>query len=137
MRVFKWEKTDKFTFTWYRSEICHFLKESGDADFIAAIVGERWVERFWEWQWYAEAFYLIAIVDYLSDLHNVERYGGYNTYRRYKLENVLYPQDVLINFRLQPEKYNPQMVIEQCKKDPCSRYFIRYNIVEGDIRDVA
>ena len=137
MQTIIWDKNDKNSFEWYRSEICHLLKRLGDADFVSMVVEEQWIPTFWEWEWYAEAFYMLAIIDYLSDVNEVKRFSGYDEYRNYKLEKVLYPQSVLINMRLFPDKYNEESIVKKCKEDPCSKYFIKYNIVEGDIRNVA
>ncbi len=132
-----WNNNNRMHFEQFRSEICHLLKSLNDTDFVVKIIKEKWIETFWKWGWKEESLYVLALLDYLSDLYQVEPFTYYDWYRNQKLDNVLYPQSILIEDHLKPEQNIKEKVIKKCQQDYCSSFFIKYNIVEGDIRNVA
>ena len=83
-----WERDNRLHFDNFRSEICHFLKSKGDVDFVTIIIKENWIERFWKWGWKEESLYILAVLDYLSDLYKVSPYNKYDWYRTQKLEEI-------------------------------------------------
>lgn len=72
-----------------------------------------------------ESLYVIAMVDYLCRLHNWGTYEGYQEYRRYKLEEPLYPQDMRLAKMLGVEIPKGDLIPE----------FARFNIIEGEIME--
>ena len=132
-----WQKTNRIFFDNFRSEVCHILKSAGDAEFVSIVVSEKWVETFWKWNWKEESLYTLALLDYLSDLYDVTPYSAYDWYRKQKLDETLFPQSIMIEDRLKPERKIKEKVVEDCRNNYCSSFFIKYNIVEGDIRNVA
>lgn len=126
----------RMEFELFKSEICHMLKELGDVEFVTKIVRERWIDQYWERKWYPESFYLLAMLDYLSLLYNVPKLENYNEQRKFKLEKIIYPRDVLFLEKVMPDKQYKKRILEECKNNPCSAEFLKYSIVEGDIRDV-
>ena len=126
----------RMDFELFKSEMCHRLKSAGDVEFITKLVMENWIEEYWNKEWYPECFYLLAMLDYLSGLYDVPKFSKYNKYRNYKLEKILYPRDVLFLEKFVPEENYKRKVLEECKNNPCSAEFLKYNIIEGDIRDV-
>jgi len=129
-------KEYRMEFELFKSEMCHRLKDLGDVDFVIKMVEEEWIDKYWEKKWYPESFYLLAMLDYLSSLYSVPKLEKYNEYRNYKLENIIYPRDILFLEKLMPEGQYKKSVLEECANNPCSAEFLKYNIVEGDIRDV-
>ncbi len=132
-----WDSNNRIPFEQFRSEVCHLLKRKGDADFVALIMKQNWVKMFWDWNWYEESLYTLALLDYLSDLYRVTPFAGYDWYRKQSLDKPLLPQSVLIMAKLKPDDHIIEKTINDCQKNYCSSFFIKYNIVEGDIRDVA
>lgn len=126
----------RMEFELFKSEACHWLKNLGDVEFVTRLVTEDWISIFWNKEWYPECFYLLAMLDYLSAIYNVPKLGKYNDYRGYKLESILYPRDILFWEKILPEAQYKKRVLEECRSNPCSAEFLKYNIIEGDIRDV-
>lgn len=71
------------------------------------------------------------MLDYLSRLNNVPTCKNYNDIRRAKLEQPLYPSSVLLLCKAQRS---------DAPKDECIRTaireFMRFNIVESEVRNV-
>ncbi|MDO4338879.1 MAG: hypothetical protein Q4C91_12460 [Eubacteriales bacterium] len=59
-------------FETFKSNVCHLVKDQGDLDFIIEVLQSKDIRRYWDRKWYPEAFYLLAMVDYLS---RVNRYA--------------------------------------------------------------
>lgn len=133
----KWNKDDRIHFDQFRSGVCHLLKSMGDVDFVELIVKENWIELFWNFGWKKESLYMLAMLDYLSDLYNVPPFSYYDPFRLQKMEYTVFPQSVLIEDKIWPNKHIKEEVVKKCTLDPISKYFVKYNIVEGDIRDVV
>lgn len=122
----------RMDFEAFKSTICHMVKDLGDFDFIIDILGKNLVRIYWEREWYPEAFYLLAMVDYLSRIHNLPVCENYADIRCHKLEEPLFPRDVRMGVMLSPELD----MREQCLKEAIPE-FLRHNIVEAYIRDVV
>lgn len=127
----------KFYFDIFRSEVCHMYKSKGDKSFIEEVLLAHAVENLWEMKQYAKAFYLIAIIDYLSDKYNIPYFEDYNYYRTQSLKNTLFPREIVLLDKINANNNEKIRAIEKCKKHPIGKYFYRYNIIEGDITDVV
>lgn len=115
----------------FKSNVCHLVKDSNEIDFIISSLRSDDIRRYWEKQWYPEAFYVLAMIDYLSRINNIPLCEKYNDIRAKTLKRTLYPRDVVIAARL-----NPSLNIkEQCKKEAIPE-FMRFNIVESEIENV-
>ena len=123
---------ERKSFEWFRSEVCHRLKFLGDKEFVIKLVEEDYISIFWEMKWYAESLYLLAMLDILSKKYNAPLCTRYDYYRTQKLENILYPLDILIKEELTPELKWKEEILKDCNPE-----FLKYNIVEGDIYDVV
>lgn len=122
----------RMEFELFKSEACHELKRRGDASYILYLVEEDVISLYWELDWHAESLYLLAMLDYLSKLHNAPICNKYDYYRTKKLANILYPKDVLLMDKLNPDSNIKEEVLKTCNPE-----FLKYNIVEGDLRDVV
>jgi len=120
----------------FKSDMCHFLKRLGDRDFMFLAISEKWVPIFWEANMNVKAFYTLALLDYLAHLHGLQPFPGYECYRSLTLSAIVYPRDVLAESIVSANDKLAE-VVEIAKKDPVGKYFIKYNIIEMDIRNVS
>lgn len=116
----------------YKSNICHLVKDKGDIDFIIDTLKENQIRIYWERKWYPESFYLLAMVDYLSRENDLPLCNDYEDIRKCTLSEPLYPRDVILAAKLA----SSLDVKEQCLKEAIPE-FMRFNIVESEIRDVC
>ena len=116
----------------FKSTVCHRLKEAGDIKFIIETLESREIRLFYNRRWYPECFYLLAMLDYISRINNVPLCSEYDDLRQMKLEKIIYPSSV----RAQAVASHSNKPLEQSVQDSIPE-FIRYNIVENEVRDVA
>ncbi|OUC52238.1 hypothetical protein B7939_02115 [Eggerthia catenaformis] len=113
-------------FTTFRSEMCHRLKRLGDQNFINYVIHDQLIETFYKMKWYPEMLYTLAILDKVSKENKITLNSKYNSLRTLKLKEMILPEwCYYIDYKI-------DSLIENADKD-----FLKYNIVEGDIRDVA
>ena len=67
----------------------------------------------------------------------MELFAGYEYYRQNKLAEPLFPLDIIMMDKLSPESNIKDEILQECNKNECSKEFLKYNIIEGDIRDVV
>jgi len=116
----------------FKSNVCHMVKEMGDLDFLIHIIQSNDIRRYFDKCWYPESLYLLAMVDYLSRENDLSIYSEYDDLRRAKLQAPLYPASVHVMCSAlkqnTPKKESWEAAIHEFK---------RFNIVEGDVRDVV
>lgn len=115
----------------FRSNICHELKEEGDFDFIINALKNDKVNYYWHKKWYFESFYLLAMIDYLSRINNIPLCSKYEGIRRNKLSRPIYPKDVIL-----AEKIAPTLNMKEKARRKAIKEFLRFNIVECEVRNV-
>ena len=116
----------------FKSTICHRVKELGDIDFIIDTLENRDIRMYFEWKWYPESLYLLAMIDYLSRENGVPLCEEFDDIRRCRLEKPIYPSSVLA------------MAAASKKEDELRRAekmaipeFKRFNIIESEVRNVV
>lgn len=125
-------KETRVDFELFKSEICHCVMRMGDLDFIAAALIKNDIREYERREWYPECLYLLAMVDYLSRINDIPLYNGYNDLRCKKLSRTIYPRSILALAAVHgDDKYLKESERESIPE------FIRFNIVEAHIRDVA
>ena len=121
----------RHTFEVFKSNFCHLVKDKGDIDFIIDVLTTDEVRTLYDRQWYAEAFYLLAMVDYLSRENDVPLCTKYNDIRVQKLQDVIYPAGaVLLDTAAKNDKH-----CSECMKNAIPE-FLHFNIVESEVRNV-
>lgn len=115
----------------FKSNVCHLIKDTGDLDFIISTLQKDEIGRYWSKQWYPEAFYLLAMVDYLSRIHKIPQCTKYDDIRSSSLKQPLYPRDITIAAKLSKDP----RVKEQSRKEAIPE-FLRFNIIESEIRNI-
>ena len=119
------------SFEVFKSNVCHLVKDKGDIDFIADTLTTDDVRVLYDRKWYAEAFYLFAMVDYLSRENGVSLCTGYNDIRTKKLRRIVYPTGVVLSdAAAKTDKHR-----RECMKNAIPE-FLRFNIAENEVRNV-
>lgn len=119
------------SFELFKSTACHKLKEMGDIPFISMLLESNQIRTYYEKQWYPESLYLLAMLDYLSKLHSIPLCSNYNGIRKAKLTQPLYPSEVLLMCELLHSDSPKEEALSKAIPE-----FLRFNIVEYDIRNV-
>ena len=120
------------SFEVYKSNVCHLVKEKGYIDFIMDILTDDEIRILYDRKWYAECFYLLAMVDYLSHANKIPICSKYNDIRKKKMPELLYPTGVV----LMDEAMKTDANKKECLKKAIPE-FMKYNIVEVDVQNVC
>ncbi len=121
----------RIDFELYKSNVCHAVKELGDIAFILQVLKSNDIQQYYNWEWYPECFYLLAMTDYLSRVNDIPLCDRYNELRCCKLQHTVYPASILALAAVNDDA----QIKEQSIKTSIPE-FIRYNIVEKEIRNV-
>lgn len=118
-------------FELFKSNVCHRVKELGDIDFLIETLEKDDIRKYYKKKWYPECFYLLAMLDYLSRENNIPPCEDYNDLRKLKLKSVLYPSGVLSLASASKSDRPKKQALEEAIPE-----FLRFNIVESEIRNV-
>ena len=118
-------------FETFKNSVRLHLKSMGDLPFLSDLVEKDEITACFRKGWYQECFYLVAMLDYLCRINNIELYRKYNALRCYKLDKPLWPADVLALCDDPGEEAAKAKAMEEAIPE-----FLRFNIVEGNVRDV-
>lgn len=119
------------SFEVFKSNVCHSVKDNGDIDFIIDTLEADEIRRLYDRKWYPEAFYLLAMVDYLSRENNIPLCKNYNDIRNQSLAKTIYPASaVLSDTAMRTDKHKAET-----RKNAIPE-FMRFNIVESEVRNV-
>ena len=121
----------RYDFEVFKSNVCHRVKDSDEIDFILSVLEFDDVRRYWNKKWYPEAFYILAMIDYLSRINDIPMCTRYDDIRSNSLKKPLYPRDVELVMTFDPSAD----LKEQCMKKAIPE-FLKFNIVESDIENV-
>ena len=125
------EERRRPSFEVFKSNTCHLVKDLGDIPFIIQLLQSNEIRKYYEKKWYPEALYLLAMLDYLSRENNVPLCTNYQDIRSVKLQKPLYPSSVVIMCKTlhseEPKEECIRMAIPE---------FIRFNIIESEVRNV-
>ena len=119
-------------FETFKSNVCHLVKDRGDLDFIIEVLQSKDIRRYWDRKWYPEAFYLLAMVDYLSRVNELPICTDYNDIRACSLKEPIYPRDVVLAARISSELDQKPLCMEEAIPE-----FKRFNIIESEVRNVC
>lgn len=86
------ENSRTISFEAYKSNVCHRVKALGDIPFVIETLKSREVLRLYECEQYAQAFYLLGVVDYLSRETGLPLCSEYQEIRKHCLDKPIYPQ---------------------------------------------
>lgn len=123
---------ERNNFELFKSNICHRVKELGDVDFIVETLENNEILTYYRKKWYPECFYLLAMLDYLSRMNNVPLCNKYDNLRQYKLDEPIYPAGILAISAASKD----ESIKEKARRESIPE-FIRFNIVESEVRNVV
>ena len=119
-------------FETFKSNICHYLKNLGDVEFIKTYIADDWVRYYYDLEYLPECFYILAMLEYLCRVNNIAMTDKYDDIRQYKLSDLAFPQGVKTVFIITGDENVKEEAIKKAIPE-----FLKYNIVEWGIRDVA
>lgn len=122
---------NRCSFEIFKSNVCHFVKDKGDINFILETLSSDEVRILYNRKWYAESFYLLAMVDYLSRENDIPICTNYNDIRSQRLQEIIYPAGIILSDTvLKTDKHR-----KECMKHAIPE-FLNFNIVENEVRNV-
>lgn len=119
------------SFELFKSNVCHWLKEKGDIDFLIQVLESDLIRKYYNRKWYLESFYLLGMLDYISRINDVPMCSEYDDLRQQRMQEIVYPVGVLLTARV----LGDESIKEQALKEAIPE-ILRFNIVESDIRNV-
>ena len=119
------------SFELFKSNVCHWLKEEGDIDFLIQVLESDLIRKYYNRKWYLESFYLLGMLDYISRINDVPMCSEYDDLRQQRMQEIVYPVGVLLTARV----FGDESIKEQALKEAIPE-ILRFNIVESDIRNV-
>lgn len=120
------------SFETFKSNTCHHVKDMGDIDFIIETLETDEIRKLYERSWYRESLYLLAMVDYLSRMNSLPICTNYNDIRVQKLDKPLFPAGVVVSSAATGDESVKEQAIANAIPE-----FMRFNIVESEVRDVC
>ena len=123
---------NRIDFDLFKSNVCHRLKEHGNTEFLIDILESGIIRQYYDKQWYPEALYLLAMLDYLSRVNEEVLCTDYDDLRSKKLQETVFPSSVIAQALVTGDETVKSKAIEESIPE-----FIRLSIVEKDIRDVV
>lgn len=121
----------RMSFETFKSNVCHMVKDNGDIAFIIDTLESNKIRTLFDRKWYPEALYLLAMVDYLSRENDVPLCTNYNDIRASKLHTPIFPASVIIaSAAMKNDRMRHESMAAAIPE------FLRFNIVEGEVRNV-
>lgn len=120
------------SFETFKSNTCHHVKDLGDIDFIIETLETDEIRKLYNRQWYREALYLLAMVDYLSRLNSLPICTNYNDLRCKKLEKPYFPASIAVSYAATGDERIKNEAVANAIPE-----FLRFNIVESEVRNVC
>jgi hypothetical protein len=104
----------------------------GNIPFLIDALSNDRVRELYNKNWYPEALYLLAMIDYIPRVNGVPLCKNYNTLRKARLEKTTYPVSV-VTMCAAMKSNAPK---ERCMQVAIPE-FLRFNIVECEVRDIC
>ena len=123
---------ERTAFETFKSNTCHHVKDMGDVDFMIDVLESDRIRTLYNRQWYPEALYLLAMLDYLSRINHVPLCTKYDDIRMRKLSKPVYPVGVLMT----SEVLKSDEPIRKAQRNAIPE-FSRFNIYESEVRNIV
>lgn len=120
------------SFETFKSNTCHHVKDLGDIDFIIETLEADEIRKLYERRWYRESLYLLAMIDYLSRMNGLPICTNYNDIRSQKLEKPYFPASIVVSYAATGDESIKEKALANAIPE-----FIRFNIVESEVRNVC
>lgn len=119
------------SFELFKSNVCHRVKDCGDIPFIVETLKSDEIRSYYNRRQYPQAFYLLAMVDYLSRENELPLCSAYSDMRRQKLADPVYPESVIAMAKVMGDD---SVIAESL--DNAIPEFRNFNIAENEVRYV-
>ena len=119
-------------YTTYTSELCHLLKSKGDMFFLQNILKYVDIDKLWKEGKKKHTLYTVAMIDFVSKENECTLKPELEKYRSFKMDVLSFPEGVETLIRITGNT----LLMEHCLREAIPE-FLRYNIVETDIRNVC
>ena len=116
-----------YTFDLFRSEQCHLVNRVGEIDYVIDLLEKKKIDYYWKLDMKTEAFYLLAMLDYLSRRNDLPKCIDYEIIRQYKLEKTIFPADIELSEKLLGKDAHEEAMRHAIPE------FLNFNIVECEI----
>lgn len=120
------------SFETFKGNMCHRLKEKGDVPFLIEILEKDEVQEHWKRRQYLEAYYTLAMVDYLSRENDLPLCNEYEQIRNTSLKEPVFPRDISLMAKLDASLDFREEAIQEAIPE-----FRRFNLIEKEVRDVV
>lgn len=128
------EKFDYQKFDMFKSNVCHMVKNLGELGFIEKSLKEDFTDYYWNLKQYPQAYYMLAMTDFLSERNGVPLYINYHDHRLHKLNEMVFPYSAILEIAMNPQKKEE---IQNRYIEHAEPVFLKYGIVEGDVFNVC
>lgn len=128
------EKFDYQKFDMFKSNVCHMVKNLGELGFIEKSLKEDFTDYYWNLKQYPQAYYMLAMTDFLSERNGVPLYINYHDHRLHKLNEMIFPYSAILEIAMNPQKKEE---IQNRYIEHAEPVFLKYGIVEGDVFNVC
>jgi len=118
-------------FELFKSSMCHNLKELGDLGFLKEVLETNTIRKLFNRKWHPECLYLLAMTDYVCKENNIDICSDYDDIREIQLKEIIYPASVIAVCMAS----NSERAKKEALKEAIPE-FLKYNIVESEIRNV-
>ena len=116
----------------FKSEICQKLKRMKDLPFMIDLLESNKIREYYDDQWFPEALYLLSMLDYLSRENGIPVCTDYEDIRKARLSDILFPASVTAMVKATGnDQYYTDAINNSIPE------FLKHNIVESDVRNVA
>lgn len=122
---------DYMAFDNFKSNVCHKVKDSGDIPFIIETLEADEIGQYYRAKQYEKAFYLLAMVDYLSRENELPLCTNYSDIRKQKLAEPIYPNSIIALAKVTGDE-----TVKEKSLDESIPEFKEFNIVENEVRNV-
>ena len=116
----------------YKSNVCHLLHNLGDIKFLQTVLEDDTISQLDKNNLTGYALYLVAMVDYISKENSVPLCTKYDWLRKLKLPELEIPVSIQLYIDICGKDETYQKIYNQAIPE-----FLKYNILEGDIRNVC
>ena len=120
------------SFEAFKSSICHRVKNLGDLNFIIETLMLNKIRELYDKKWFLESLYLLAMVDYLCRENELPMCNEYDDIRKMKFSKPVYPTGVIAMSICAGNNEELENSVKYAIPE-----FIRFNIVENEVRNVV
>lgn len=116
-------------FDLFKSDALQRLKNEGEESFLKRVVSNQLIDKYYRYENYLEAFYLLSLVDYLYSKNKKPPLKQYDVIRSLKLTYIYVPKSIYLLL------VSKRITVTQIFKESIKE-FLSHNIVEAHIDDV-